>query len=76
MNDENLEVSESEKFMIKYNELLQIVKQNVKVSNAHLVDLSKSKLSRLYNGQFDPNTLIELASIIGYDVQFSFCKRR
>jgi len=69
-------ISESEKFTIKYNELLQKVKLKLKVSNSDHVGLSKAKLSRLYNGQFDILTLIEVASVVGYNTDLNFYKRK
>lgn len=75
METTNKNISESEKFMRSYNNLLQEVKLKFKVKNANLLELSQPKVSRLYNGQFDILTLIEIASLIGIDTELTFNKR-
>jgi hypothetical protein len=61
------DVSESTAFLADYDILLQKVKQKFKVKDAKWINISKSKASRVLNGQFDILTLIEMASFVGYE---------
>jgi predicted XRE-type DNA-binding protein len=70
------EVSNSEKLLKDYNALLQIVKQRFIPQDAKVLNLNKSKVSRVLNGQFDIFTLSEMASICGLDVELNFVNRK
>ena len=64
-------ISESAKFKIKYDTLLQKVKDRWHGSLAGDIDISESKASRILNKkQFDILTLLEMASICGYESYF------
>jgi len=67
----NKSISESAKFKIEYEELLQKVKNRWHGSFAEYIEISESKASRILNQkQFDILTLLEMASICGYDSFF------
>jgi len=72
----NKSISESAKFKIEYDELLQKVKNRWHGSFAEYIEISESKVSRILNSkQFDILTLLETASICGYGYNFNFNKR-
>lgn len=68
-------ISESEKFMAKYNDLLQKVKSRFHGSYCEDIRISHSKASRVLNGQFDIITLIKMASFVGYSCDLCFNER-
>jgi hypothetical protein len=76
MTDIKQEVSQSKSFLIEYNILLQKVKQRFKVKDHKWIKISKSKASRVLNGQFDIITLIKMAVFVGYDVELFFKQRK
>jgi hypothetical protein len=70
------QISNSAKFTLKYNEILQKVKKRWKGNLSKDIDISESKSSRILNNkQFDVLVLIEMASICGYDCEFEFKER-
>ena len=72
----NLSISQSAKFQEKYNQLLQKVKERWYGLLAEDINISESKASRVLNKkQFDILTLIEMASICGYESYFYFLER-
>ena len=68
-------ISESENFMVNYLDLLQKVKTRWHVDHCQYIGISKSKGSRVINGQFDILTIIKMASFVGYDSWFHFRER-
>ena len=77
MQDDKIEVSESETFLQEYKILLQKVKQRFKVKDHKYIGISKTKASLVLNNkQFDILTLIEMASFVNYDVQLFFKERK
>jgi len=69
-------ISESEKFELKYETLLQEVRSRWEGSLAEDIGISKSKASRVLNKkQFDILVLLEMASICGYESYFDFMER-
>jgi len=68
-------ISESEKFMQTYNYILQEVKKKWIRSDCKMIGISESKASRVFNGQFDILTLLEMASICNFEHEF-FIKER
>ena len=75
MEDEEKEIAQSEKITNQYNELVAICEKRFKPINADHIGLDKSKVSRVYNKQFDLLTLSEIASLLGYEVDIVFNKR-
>ena len=69
-------VSNSEKLLSDYSDLLQIVKQRWVASDLKFLKMNKSKASRVLNDkQIDFLTLSEMASICGIDCNFKFIDR-
>jgi len=69
-------VSNSEKLLKDYNDLLQIVKQRWMSSDLKFLKMNKSKASRVLNDkQIDFLVLSEMASICGIDCNFGFIDR-
>jgi hypothetical protein len=75
MVDLNNNVPDHETFLQNYQILLQKVRQRFKVKDHKYIEISKSKASRMLNGQFDIVTLIKMASFVDYDVTLFFCQR-
>ena len=72
----NNNISQSEKFMLKYDDLLQKVKDRWDNCLAEDIGISEIKAWRILNKkQFDILTLIEMASICGYESYFYYTKR-
>lgn len=69
-------ISQSEKIKLQYKELVAECEKKFKTKNAHILDLDKTKVSRVYNKQFDLLTLSEIASLIGVEVDIIFKQRR
>ena len=76
MYNNKIEVSQSEMFLQDYNILLQKVKQRFRVRDAKFIKISKSKASRVLNGQFDILTLCLMSAYVGYDVELFFKQRK
>ena len=72
----NSNISESAKFELFYDRLLQKVKERWHGSLSGDIAISESKASRVLNQkQFDILTLLEMASICGYKCNFHFNER-
>jgi len=66
------EISQSEKIKGQYKDLVAECKTKFKTRHGHSIDLDKSKVSRIYNTQFDLLALSEIASRIGIEVDITF----
>ena len=65
----NQNISNSTRFMQDYNYLLQQVKKRWIRSDCEMIGISESKASRIFNGQFDVLTLLEMAAICGLELR-------
>jgi len=61
-------ISNSARFMRDYNYLLQQVKKRWTRTDCKMIGISESKASRMFNGQFDVLTLLEMAAICGLEL--------
>lgn len=62
-------ISNTERFIQDYNVLLQKVKERWKKMDCKMIGISESKASRVFNGQFDILTLLEMASVCNLELE-------
>ncbi len=68
-----MNISQSEIIKQNYNNVLQIVKSKWIGNLAENINISKSKASRVLNGQqFDLLTLAEMGSIVGIEINLIY----
>lgn len=69
-------ISNYEKIKQDYNKLLQKVRDSWSPQYIKLLDLDKSKVSRIFKGKFDLLTLSRMASICGINCSIEFTERK
>jgi len=69
-------ISNSEKIKQDYDRLLQKVRISWNTQDTKILNLDKSKVSRVFNGKFDLIYLSEMASFCGIDCSINFSERR
>ena len=73
----NINISESERLKLQYEEILQKVKERFRVKDAEWINISQAKASRVLNNkQFDMITLCEMASFVGYNTNLQIIERK